>query len=419
MAPDSPAPPPAPAPGRAAFIFIFITVALDMLALGVMVPVLPKLVLQFEGGDMARAVAVTGVFGFVWAAMQFVFAPVLGLLSDRFGRRPVVLLSNLGLGLDYVLMALAPTLGWLFVGRVVSGITAASFSTAGAYIADVTPPEKRAAQFGMLGAAFGLGFVVGPAVGGLLGAIDLRLPFWVAAGLSLANAAYGLFVLPESLPRERRAPRLAWARANPLGSLKLLRSHPELFGLALSALLYFLAHEALPSIFVLYTDHRYGWTESQVGLALAAIGVCSTVVSALLVGPAVKRLGERRAVIIGLLYGAAGFAFYGLAPTGSLFLVGIPLMSLWGIAGPSMQSLMTRRVDPSEQGQLQGALGSMRGITGMVGPLLFTQVFAAAISRHGAVGAPYVLAAVLVVLSVALAASVTRRMHAAPEGNGR
>jgi MFS transporter, DHA1 family, tetracycline resistance protein len=390
-----------------------------MLALGVMVPVLPKLVLQFEGGDMARAVAVTGVFGFVWAAMQFVFAPVLGLLSDRFGRRPVVLLSNLGLGLDYVLMALAPTLGWLFVGRVVSGITAASFSTAGAYIADVTPPEKRAAQFGMLGAAFGLGFVVGPAVGGLLGAIDLRLPFWVAAGLSLANAAYGLFVLPESLPRERRASHLAWARANPLGSLKLLRSHPELFGLALSALLYFLAHEALPSIFVLYTDHRYGWTESQVGLALAAIGVCSTVVSALLVGPAVKRLGERRAVIIGLLYGAAGFACYGLAPTGSLFLIGIPLMSLWGIAGPSMQSLMTRRVDPSEQGQLQGALGSMRGITGMVGPLLFTQVFAAAISHHGAVGAPYVLAAVLVVLSVALAASVTRRMHAAPEGNGR
>ena len=416
MAPDSPAPSPAPAAGRAAFIFIFITVALDMLALGVMVPVLPKLVLQFEGGDMARAVAVTGVFGFVWAAMQFVFAPVLGLLSDRYGRRPVVLLSNLGLGLDYVLMALAPTLGWLFVGRVVSGITAASFSTAGAYIADVTPPERRAAQFGMLGAAFGLGFVVGPAVGGLLGAIDLRLPFWVAAGLSLANAAYGLFVLPESLPRERRTPALAWARANPLGSLKLLRSHPELFGLALAALLYFLAHEALPSIFVLYTDHRYGWTESQVGLALAAIGVCSTLVSALLVGPAVKRLGERRAVIIGLLYGAGGFAVYGLAPTGSLFLIGIPLMSLWGIAGPSMQSLMTRRVDPSEQGQLQGALGSMRGITGMVGPLLFTQVFAAAISRHGAVGAPYVLAAVLVVLSVVLAASVTRRMQPAPHG---
>src|SRR5215217_7863517 len=231
------------APGSAAFIFIFVTVALDMLALGVMIPVLPKLVLQFEGGDMAKAVAITGVFGFVWAAMQFVFAPVLGLLSDRFGRRPIVLLSNLGLGLDYVLMALAPTLGWLFAGRVISGITAASVSTASAYIADVTPPEKRAAQYGMLGAAFGLGFVVGPAVGGLLGAIDLRLPFWVAAALSLANAGYGLFVLPESLPRERRAPALAWARANPRGSLKLLRSHPELFGLAAAALLYFLAHE--------------------------------------------------------------------------------------------------------------------------------------------------------------------------------
>jgi MFS transporter, DHA1 family, tetracycline resistance protein len=409
-------------PGRAAFVFIFITVALDMLALGVMVPVLPKLVLQFEGGDMARAVAVTGVFGFVWAAMQFVFAPVMGLLSDRFGRRPVVLLSNLGLGLDYVLMALAPTLGWLFVGRVVSGITAASFSTASAYIADVTPPEKRAAQFGMLGAAFGLGFVVGPAVGGLLGAIDLRLPFWVAAALSLANAAYGLFVLPESLPRERRTPRLAWARANPLGSLTLLRSHPELLGLAASALLYFLAHEALPSIFVLYTDHRYGWSEQQVGLALAGIGVCSTLVSALLVGPAVRRLGERRAVLTGLLFGAAGFALYGLAPTGALFLVGVPVMSLWGIAGPAMQSLMTRRVAPSEQGQLQGALGSMRGITGMVGPLLFTQVLAAAIAGSGPVrfaGVSYLLAAALVVLSVLLAAAVTRGRSPSPSPSGR
>ncbi len=424
MAPESHPPPASPTaskPGRAAFAFIFITVALDMLALGVMVPVLPKLVLQFEGGDMAKAVAITGVFGFVWAAMQFVFAPVMGLLSDRFGRRPVVLLSNVGLGLDSVLMALAPTLGWLFVGRVISGITAASFSTASAYIADVTPPEKRAAQFGMLGAAFGLGFIVGPAVGGVLGAIDLRLPFWVAAVLSLANAAYGLFVLPESLPPERRTPSLAWARANPVGSLRLLRSHPELLGLAAAALLYFLAHEALPSIYVLYTDHRYGWTEQQVGLALAAMGVCSTLVSALLVGPVVRRLGERRAVMGGLLFGAAGFAVYGLAPTGALFLIGVPVMSLWGVAGPAMQSLMTRRVAPSEQGQLQGALASMRGITGMVGPLLFTQVLAAAIAGQGPVrfaGVAYLLAAALVVLSVALVAAVTRVRSPAPAARG-
>src|SRR5580692_8391546 len=217
--------------GRAAFAFIFITVALDMVALGIIIPVLPRLIVQFEQGDMAMAATQTGVFAFVWAAMQFVFAPVMGALSDRFGRRPVVLLSNFGLGCDYVLMALAPTLSWLFVGRVISGITSASFPTANAYIADVTPEDQRAAKFGMLGAAFGLGFIIGPALGGMLGGMGLRYPFWAAAGLSLANAAYGFFILPESLPKERRA-AFSLRKANPIGSLKLLRSHRELFGLA-------------------------------------------------------------------------------------------------------------------------------------------------------------------------------------------
>ena len=226
----------AAAPRRAAVAFIFVTVVLDMLALGMIVPVLPKLVIQFLGGDTAHAARIYGLFGTVWALMQFVFAPLLGALSDRCGRRPIVLLSNFGMGLDYIVMALAPTLNWLFAGRVVSGITAASIPTAGAYIADVTPPEKRAAAFGLIGAAFGIGFVLGPALGGLLGAVNPRLPFWVAGGLSLANAMYGLFVLPESLPVERRA-GFAWQRANPVGALNLLRSHPELFGLAAANLL--------------------------------------------------------------------------------------------------------------------------------------------------------------------------------------
>src|SRR5215813_13494772 len=218
----SPQPPGGKAHGRSAFAFIFITVALDMVALGIIIPVMPRLIVQFEHGDMGKAAMQTGVFAFVWAAMQFVFAPVMGALSDRFGRRPVVLLSNFGLGCDYVLMALAPTLSWLFVGRVISGITAASIPTANAYIADVTPEEQRAAKFGMLGAAFGLGFVVGPAVGGILGAWNLRYPFWASALLSLANALYGFFILPESLPKDRRAP-FRFAKANPLGALKLLR----------------------------------------------------------------------------------------------------------------------------------------------------------------------------------------------------
>lgn len=386
-----------PKHGRAAFAFIFVTVMLDMLALGIMAPVLPKLVIEFKGGDIASAAAVTGVFGFFWAAMQFVFSPVLGALSDRYGRRPVILLSNMGLGLDYVLMAMAPSLAWLFVGRLLSGITAASFSTAGAYIADITPVEKRAARFGMLGAAFGLGFIVGPAVGGVLGDISLRLPFWAAAGLSLVNAAYGFFVLPESLPPERRS-AFQWRRANPLGSLRLLRSHPGLIGLAAAAFLYNLAHEALPSIFVLYTDYRYGWSESTVGLSLAAVGLSSTIVSGFLVGPLVARLGERRALLAGLTFGVASYLCYGLAPTSLLFLAGIPLGGLMGLTAPSMQALMTREVAPSEQGQLQGALSSLRGISGMMGPLLFTQIFAMAIQNESVPrmpGAPYLLSAVL------------------------
>ena len=238
--------PPPRRPGRAAVAFVFVTILLDTLALGVMVPVLPKLIVEFEGGDMVRAASITGLFGLAWAAMQFLASPVLGALSDRFGRRPVILLSNLGLGLDYVLMALAPNLTWLLIGRLISGITSASASTVAAYVADVTPPEQRAAKFGLLGAAFGFGFIAGPALGGLLAGIDPRLPFWAAAALSLANAAYGLLVLPESLPPERRA-RFSWTGASPLGAMALLRSSPALLGLAGAAFLMILAQNPYPA----------------------------------------------------------------------------------------------------------------------------------------------------------------------------
>ncbi|HEX5435920.1 MAG TPA: TCR/Tet family MFS transporter [Gemmatimonadaceae bacterium] len=403
------APAGAPPPSRAAFAFIFVTVALDMLALGIMAPVLPTLIVQFEGGAMAEAARITGLFGFVWAAMQFICAPILGALSDRYGRRPVILLSNFGLGIDYLVMALAPTVWWLFLGRAISGITSSSFPTAGAYVADVTPPDERAARFGMLGAAFGLGFIIGPAVGGVLGGIDLRLPFWVAAGLSLLNAAYGFFILPESLPRERRV-RVPWRAANPVGSLKLLRSSPELVGLAAVAFLYYVAHEVLPSLFVLYTQYRYVWSERQIGLALAIIGICSTIVSATLIRPAVKRLGERRALLAGLACMAAGSVVFGLMPTGVLFLVGIPFAALAGLASPAMQALATRRVGATEQGRLQGALSSLRGIAMMLGPVLFTEVFASTLHWGGARGSgiPFVLAALLLVAGAAVAHRVTR-----------
>src|SRR5713101_3775615 len=405
---------PAPSVGRAAFTFILIMVAFDFLAFGIIAPVLPDLIRQFEGGDFARASSITGYFGFAWATMQFIFSPLLGAWSDRFGRRPVILISCFGLSIDYVFMALAPSLRWLLVGRIISGITTSNVSTAFAYVTDVTKPEERAKPFGLISAAFGLGFVIGPAVGGFLGNINLRFPFWAAAGLSLANALYGYFVLPESLPPERRA-KSAWHMANPLGSLRLLSSHPELAGLSVVVTLYYLAHNSLPSMWALYTEYRYAWSRRDVGNSLALVGVCAAIISGALVGPYVKRFGERRSVLSGLFFGTVGFAGFAFATRGWMVLAVIPFIALWGIAAPAVQSLMARHVDPSSQGKLQGAINSLRAITGMAGPVLFTQVFALAISPrygHHFPGAPYHLAAVLLGASLLLAAYVTRPSEA-------
>ena len=401
---------------KAAMAFILVTVVIDMLAFGLIIPVLPMLVQDFLGGNTVRAAEVYGVFGTAWAIMQFCFSPLLGALSDRFGRRTVILISCTGLGLDFLLMATAPNLYWLFLGRVISGICAASISTAGAYIADTTPPEKRAGAFGLIGAAFGVGFVLGPALGGILGHISPRLPFWVAAVLALVNASYGLFVLPESLSQEKRA-RFSWKRANPVGALVLLRSHPMLAGLATSQFLMNLAHAVLPSTAVLYMAYRYHWDTSAVGYMLAGVGVGAIVVQGGLVKPIVKRLGERRTLALGLLFGAAGFAVYGLAPTGAWFWAGIPVMSLWGIAGPSSQGIMTHLVDPTEQGQLQGALSSIMGIASCFGPGLFTETFADAIGRHaswGLPGAPFLLASALLIGAAFIAWRTTRPGHLEP-----
>jgi MFS transporter, DHA1 family, tetracycline resistance protein len=399
----------APAPRRAAVAFILVTVTLDVLAFGIIIPILPHLVEGFLGGDTARAARVYGLFGTVWALMQFVCSPILGSLSDRFGRRPVLLTSNFGLGLDYVLMALAPTLGWLFLGRVISGITSASYSTAGAYIADVTPVEKRAAGFGMIGAAFGLGFVLGPAMGGVLGGINPRLPFWVSAALTLLNATYGFFVLPESLRPEQRKP-FSWRRANPVGALGLLRSHPELTALAAVTFLYQLAHQVLPSVFVLYTGYRFGWEPRTVGLVLAGVGVLSIIVQGGLVRRVVAALGERRTLLTGLLGGAGGFAIYGLAPNTAAFVAGLPIFALMGLFTPAVQSLMTRRVAANEQGQLQGTTSSLMGIAGMIGPGLFTLTFATFIgARRGwhLPGAPFLLAGLMLGTAALIAWRVT------------
>jgi MFS transporter, DHA1 family, tetracycline resistance protein len=412
---------PTHAPRQAAVAFVMVTVMLDVLSIGIIIPVLPALVEGFVGGNTSKAATILGVFGTAWAVAQFFCSPILGSLSDRFGRRPVIILSNLGLGLDYVLMALAPNLSWLFAGRVISGVTSASLGVAGAYIADVTPPEQRASKFGLIGMAFGFGFILGPAFGGLLGGIDTRLPFWVAAGLSLTNTLYGTLVLPESLPREKRT-AFSWRRANPVGSLRLLRSTPQLFKLASVGFLTQLAHVVLPSVCVLYMTYRFGWSIQTVGLVLCVSGVFTAIVQGGLVGRVVRKVGEHRALLLGLSFGAIGFAIYGLATTSWQFLLGLPFLSLWGLAMPSAQALMSRHVSATQQGQLQGANSSVMGLAALLGPGLFSQVFAYAIApqhqHYEFPGAPFVLAAALLVMGAVLASGVTRMSAVATQTSG-
>src|SRR5881409_3481895 len=303
---------------QAAVIFIFITVVLDMLAIGLIAPVLPKLVLTFLNNDMRRAANWNGIFLTVFAAMQFFFSPVIGVLSDRIGRRPVLLLSSLGLGLDYVVMALAPTIGWLFLGRIISGITASSIPTAMAYIADVVPKEKRAGAFGMIGVAFGLGFILGPGIGGPLGDISPRLPFWVAAGFSLANWLYGYIFVPESLRAEHRQ-EFTLRRANPIGSLVLLRSHPELWKLATLQFLAYISHEVFV-IWAFYAIYRFAWSQSMIGISLAIVGIFTAAISGGLTGRIVAWLGEKRTLCIGQFFGAVGMVMAGIARGGALYI---------------------------------------------------------------------------------------------------
>ena len=370
---------------------------------------LPQLVKAFTGGDAGRAADYVGVFGAVFALMQFIFSPVQGALSDHFGRRPVLLVSIFGLGADYVLMALVPGIGWLLVGRILSGATAASFSTANAYIADITPPERRAASFGLMGTAFGIGFIIGPALGGVLGQISPRLPFWAAAGLALLNGLYGLLILPESLPPERRAP-LRLANASPIGSLRLLTAHAGLLPLGAVLFLYFLGFQPLQSVTVLYTNLRYGWTPNALGLFLGGVGLASIAVQARVVRPVVRRFKERGALYIGLVLGAAGMFIYGWAPSGPWFWAGLPLYAFVGLVTPGVQGMMSRRIGPSEQGRLQGATSCIMALTGLIGPVLATQTFhrlTAPEPRGLLAGAPYYVATVLF-LAALLAALATR-----------
>lgn len=407
---------PAPGARKAALAFIFVTVLIDVIAFGVIIPVLPHLVEQMVGGDLSVAAYWTGVFAFAFAIVQFFCTPIQGALSDRFGRRPVILLSCLGLAADFVFMALAPTLAWLFVGRLLSAATSASFSTANAYIADVVPAEQRAKSFGMIGAAFGLGFIVGPLIGGVLGDIDHRLPFWCAAGLALLNFLYGLLVLPESLPRERRTARFDWKHARPMGGVRMLLEHPRIWALVAVVFIANFAHYVYPSTFVLFADAAFGWKEKQAGYVLAAVGVCSVFVNVVLVGRLVKALGERRAMLLGLACGTAGFVLYGLAGEGWVFLLGLPISALWAVAGPATMALITRQVPADEQGRIQGSLGSLVSLAGIVAPALFAGSFGFFIGPRAPLhlpGVAFLIAALLLAIAALVAWRYTDRTHLA------
>jgi DHA1 family tetracycline resistance protein-like MFS transporter len=406
---------------KAALVFIFITVLIDVLAFGVIIPVLPHLVQQFVGGDTSTAAYWVGAFAFAFSLVQFFSAPIQGALSDRFGRRPVILVSCLGLGLDFVFMALAPNLAWLFVGRIISAATSASFTTANAYIADVTEPENRAKSFGMIGAAFGLGFIIGPLIGGVLGDIDHRLPFWFSACLALLNFAYGLFVLPESLPKEKRTPTFDWTHAKPMGGVKMLRDYPQIWGLVAVVFIANFAHYVYPSTFVLFADAAYGWKEKQAGYVLAVVGVLSVIVNVLLVGRLVKALGERRAVMFGLACGTLGFLVYGLAGTGWMFMLGLPISALWAIAAPATQALITRQVPADAQGRIQGSMSSLVSLAGIFAPAVFAGAFGFFIGPLAPVRMPgiaFLIAALMLAIAAFVAWRFTDSAHLSPKAAG-
>ena len=359
----------------AALGFILVTLLIDVTGFGIIIPVMPKLLTELTGGTMSDAARIGGWMMFAYSLMQFACAPIMGALSDRFGRRPVLLASLFGFGVDYLFLALAPSVAWFFVGRVVAGMMGASFTTGAAYIADVSPPEKRAQNFGMIGAVFGLGFIIGPLIGGMLGSYGSRVPFMAAAVLALLNWLYGYFVLPESLGLENRR-KFEWSRANPVGSLAHLRRYPIILGLIGSLVLIQIAAFAVQSNWSYYTMEKFHWTEKMVGLSLAAVGLAAGLVQGVLVRGIIPRLGLPRSVYVGLGLYALGFTLFALASQTWMMFAFIGVYCLGGIAGPALQGIISTQVKANEQGELQGALTSLMSATAIIGPLLMANVFA-------------------------------------------
>jgi MFS transporter, DHA1 family, tetracycline resistance protein len=400
---------------RATLSFIFVTLFLDIFGIGLIIPILPKLVESLQGGDVSAASRTVGALAALYSLMQFLCAPVLGSLSDHYGRRPIILASLFGSFLDYVLLFWAPNLGWFYLGRIIAGVTSANITAASAYIADVSPPEKRAANFGIIGAAFGLGFIAGPALGGLLGTFGLRVPFIVAAGLTLLNWCYGLFVLPESLAPENRR-KFSWRRANPAGSLLALRHFPVVLGLTGTFFLINVAQNFIHSTWVLYMSYRYGWSSREVGLSLAIVGVMAAIIQGGLARRIIPALGERRAIVLGLGLGVLNMTGYGLATHGWMIYAILVVGAIGSIGGPALQGLISRNVPPDQQGAVSGALSSVASLAGILGPPIGAGLFGWGIRPAAPIHLPglaFFAGAALIAGALALAVRSFRRTAAA------
>lgn len=396
---------------KAAIGFIFVTLLIDVMGWGLIIPVMPDLIAQLKGIAINEASSYGALLISVYACVQFLFAPVIGNLSDRYGRRPVILFSLLGFGIDYLFLALAPTYGLLFVGRVIAGITGASFTTASAYIADISTPETRAKNFGMIGAAFGVGFIIGPALGGLLAGFGTRAPFYAAAALCLLNCLYGYFVLPESLSKENRR-AFHWKRANPFGSLKLFQRYPTIGGLAFSFFLIYLASQAVQGNWNFFTMYRFQWSEKMVGISLAVVGLLVGVVQGVLTGPVTKKLGNERSVYLGLLLYSLGLVLFAFATQSWMMFVFLIPYCLGGVGGPALQSILAEHVPPNEQGELQGALTSLMSLTTIIGPLIMNNLFYVFTKNNAPIhfpGISFLLGAIFMLLSTLIAWRVLSR----------
>jgi len=391
--------------------FIFITLLIDVIGLGIIIPVMPKLISELTGDGISAASRDGGWLLFAYAFMQFICAPIIGGISDQFGRRPVLLASLFGFGVDYIFLAFAPTLAWLYVGRIIAGIMGASFTTGAAYIADISTPEKRAQNFGLLGAAFGLGFIIGPVLGGLLGQYGSRVPFMAAAVLSFVNWLYGFFILPESLQPENRR-KFEWSRANPIGSLQNLKRYPVIYGLIISLGLVYIALHAVQSNWSFYVIEKFGWDEAHIGYSLGAVGLLSAIIQGYLIRLILPKLGQKRGVYIGLLLYAVGFTLYAFATQGWMMYVFMVPYIFGSIAGPALQGIISTQVAANEQGEIQGALTSLQSLTSIIGPVLMTNLFSFFTQPTAPVyfpGAPMLMAAVLTLISTYLARRSLKR----------